>query len=88
MFAIQLAATVTAQYPLSDAMGVARNIFKRLDRLVIEVPSVQQDKVFKPVLPAVVTFCETFPPLFTAPLQSLFIKSKFWDWHRIQFELI
>ena len=65
MFAIQLAATVTAQYPLSDAMGVARNIFKRLDRLVIEVPSVQQDKVFKPVLPAVVTFCETFPPLCT-----------------------
>ena len=42
---------------------MARSIFKKLDILVAEVPPKKRDAVFKPVLPAVVSFCEIFPPL-------------------------
>lgn len=62
VFAIQLAANVTAQYPLPDAMGVAQSIFKKLNHLVVEVPSSKRDMTFKPILIAVVILCETFPP--------------------------
>ena len=63
MFAIQLAANVTTKYPLSDAMGVACSIFKKLNHLVVEVPSTKRDITFKPILTAVIIICETFPPL-------------------------
>lgn len=63
MFAVQLAAYVTNQYPLPESLGVIRDIFKRLHRFTEEIPSEKHHEVFIPILPFVVLFCETFPPL-------------------------
>ena len=76
VFAIQLAAHVTHQYPLPDAMGVARNVFKKLNHLVVEIPLAKQEEVFKPVLPAIVIFCEAFPPLCVDATEFLLNLSK------------
>ena len=58
-----MAANVIAQYPLADSIGVAQSIFKKLDHLISEVPPKRRDAVFKPILPAVIALCETFPLL-------------------------
>ena len=64
MFAIQLAAHVIHQYPLPESVGLVKDsIFKKLHRFIDEVPSKRQHGVFFPLLPAMVLFCQTFPPL-------------------------
>ena len=63
MFAVQLAAYVTNQYPLPESLGLIRDIFKRLHQFTEELPSEKHHEVFVPLLPFVVLFCETFPPL-------------------------
>ena len=76
VFAIQLAANVATKYPLPDAMGLTRSIFKKLDLLVVEVPPKKWNSFFKPILPAVVMFCQTFPPLCTEATAFLLHLSK------------
>lgn len=44
-------------------MGTASDIIRRLGRLTTEVPVNKRDAVFKPLLPCVVSLCETFPPI-------------------------
>ena len=63
MFAVQLVAYVTNQYPLPESLGLIRVIFKRLHRFTEEIPSEKHHEVFIPLLSFVVLFCETFPPL-------------------------
>ena len=63
MFAVQLAAYVTNQYPLPEYLGVTRDIFKHLHRFTEEISSEKHHEVFIPLLSFVVLFCETFPPL-------------------------
>ena len=63
MFSVQLAAFVTNQYPLPESLGLIRDIFKRLHRFTEEIPSEKHHEVFIPLLPFVILFCETFPPL-------------------------
>ena len=63
MFAVQLVAYVTNQYPLSESLSLIRDIFKRLHRFTEEIPSEKHHDVFITLLPFVVLFCETFPPL-------------------------
>ena len=51
------------QYPLPDAMGIAKDIFKRLTVLASEIPVQIREEYFQPLLPSVVKLCQTFPPL-------------------------
>ena len=44
-------------------MGVVKDIFKKLHVLANKIPAHKRDSFFKPLLPAVTTFCQTFPPL-------------------------
>ena len=62
-FGIQLAAHVIEQYPLPDAMGIAKDIFKRLMVLNNEIPASMREEYFLPLLPSVVKLSKTFPPL-------------------------
>lgn len=62
-FGIQLAAHVIEQYPLPDAMGIARDIFNRLMVLNNEIPASVREEYFLPLLPSVVKLSKTFPPL-------------------------
>ena len=62
-FGIQLAAHVIEQYPLPDAMGIAKDIFKRLMVLSNEIPASLREGYFLPLLPSVVKLSKTFPPL-------------------------
>ena len=64
-FTIHLAAHVTQQYPLPEAVGVVKDIFKRLHVLANEIPEDKRETFFKPLLPALTKFCQTFPPLCT-----------------------
>ena len=72
MFAVQLAANVTNQYPLPESLGVVRDIFKHLHPLTEEIPSEKHHKVFIPLLPFVILICETFPPLSVEATDILF----------------
>lgn len=51
------------QYPLPDAMGIAKDIFKRLVVLNNEIPASMREEYFLPLLPSVVKLTKTFPPL-------------------------
>ena len=51
------------QYPLPDAMGIAKDIFKRLMVLNNEIPASMREEYFLPLLPSVVKLTKTFPPL-------------------------
>ena len=75
-FAVQLAAQVIQQYPLPDAMGIARDIFKRLMVLANEIPIHMREKYFQPLLPSVVKLCQTFPPLCSEATEFLVHLSK------------
>ena len=50
------------QYPLPDAMGIVKDIFKRLTILASEIPVQIQEEYFQPLLPSVVKLCQTFLP--------------------------
>lgn len=63
LFAVQLATQVTHHYPLPESMGTASDMIRRLGRLTTEVPVKKRDLVFKPLLPCVVSLCQTFPPI-------------------------
>lgn len=54
---------MTQQYPLPEAVDIVKDIFKRLRVLANEIPADKRDTFFKPLLPAVTKFCQTFPPL-------------------------
>lgn len=75
-FAIQLAAHIIQQYPLPDAMGIARDIFQRLTIIANEIPADMRELYFIPLLPAVVQLCQTFPPLSTEATEFLVQLSK------------
>lgn len=75
-FAVQLAAEVMEQYPLPEAMGTAKDIFKRLTALSNEIPENVRESYFRPILPAVVQLCRTFPPLCTEATEFLVHLSK------------
>lgn len=51
------------QYPLPEAMGITKDIFKRLTVLASEIPAKIREEYFHPLLPSVVKLCQTFPPL-------------------------
>ena len=59
------------QYPLPEAVGVVKDIFKRLHVLANEIPEDKRDTFFKPLLPALTKFCQTFPPLCTDTTELL-----------------
>ncbi|KAL5467653.1 hypothetical protein EMCRGX_G031914 [Ephydatia muelleri] len=75
-FAVQLAAHVIHHYPLTDAMGVAKDIFKQLSTLANEIPAHMREVYFLPILPAIVLFCKTFPPLSVEATNFLVTLSK------------
>lgn len=75
-FAVQLAAHVIHHYPLTDAMGVAKDIFKQLSTLANEIPAHMREVYFLPILPAIVLFCKTFPPLSVEATNFLVALSK------------
>ena len=60
---MQLAAHMIQQYPVPEAMGVAKDIFKRLTVLSAEVSSQVRESYFLAVLPSITLICRTFPPL-------------------------
>ena len=62
---------MTQQYPLPEAVDVVKDIFKRLHVLANEIPADKRDAFFKPLLPAVTKFCQTFPPLCTEATELL-----------------
>ena len=62
---------MTQQYPLPEAVDVVKDIFKRLHVLANEIPADKRDTFFKPLLPAVTKFCQTFPPLCTEATELL-----------------
>ena len=68
---MQLAAEVMKQYPLPEAMGTAKDIFKRLTVLSNEIPKSIRESYFLPVLPAIVKLCQTFPPLCSEATEFL-----------------
>ena len=71
-FTIHLAAHVTQQYPLSEAVGVVKDIFKRLHVLISQWdPWRQKGHFFKPLQPALTKFCQTFPLLCTDATELL-----------------
>ena len=75
-FAVQLAAHVIHHYPLTDAMGMAKDIFKQLLTLANEIPAHMRELYFLPILPAIVLFCKTFPPLAVEATNFLVTLSK------------
>ena len=64
------------QYPLPDAMGVAKDIFKRLMVLSNEIPASLREEYFLPLLPSVVKLSKTFPPLCKEAAEFLVHLSK------------
>lgn len=58
-----MAAHVIHQYPVPEAMGIAKDIFKRLSVLSSELPSNVRESYFLSVLPSLALLCKTFPPL-------------------------
>ena len=64
------------QYPLPDAMGIAKDIFKRLALLASEIPAKIREEYFHPLLPSVVKLCQTFPPLCSEATEFLVHLSK------------
>ena len=62
-FGIQLASQVLAHYPLPSATDTAQLLLKKLHTLLAEVPRQAHTDLFIPVLPFLVTLCQSFPPL-------------------------
>lgn len=62
-FGIQLASQVLAHYPLPSATDTAQQLLKKLHTLLAEVPRQAHTDLFTPVLPFLVTLCQSFPPL-------------------------
>lgn len=75
-FGVQLASHVIEQYPLPDAMGIAKDIFKRLMVLTNEIPASVREQYFLPILPSVVKLAKTFPPLCKEAAEFLVQLSK------------
>ena len=50
---------------------MVKDIFKRLHVLANEIPEDKRDTFFKPLLPAMTKFCQTFPPLCTDATELL-----------------
>ena len=75
-FGVQLAAHVIEQYPLPDAIGIAKDIFKRLMVLTNEIPASVREQYFIPILPAVVKLTKTFPPVCKEAAEFLVHLSK------------
>lgn len=71
MFGVQLAAHVIQQYPVPEAMGIAKDIFKRLTILSSELSSELRESYFLAVLPSISLICRTFPPLCSEATQFL-----------------
>lgn len=63
-------------YPLTDAMGMAKDIFKQLSTLANEIPAHMREVYFLPLLPAIVLFSKTFPPLSVEATDFLVALSK------------
>ena len=62
-FGILLASYVAQQYPLPEAYSIVDNILQRLLVLTNGLLSELREDYFLPLLPAIVRFCQTFPPL-------------------------
>lgn len=62
-FGLQLASQVLAQYPLPSAADTTQLLLKKLHALLAEVPRQAHVDLFLPVLPFLVTLCQSFPPL-------------------------
>lgn len=62
-FGFQLASQVLAHYPLPSATDTAQLLLKKLHALLAEVPRQAHADLFLPVLPFLVTLCQSFPPL-------------------------
>lgn len=62
-FGFQLASRVLAHYPLPSATDTAQLLMKKLHALLAEVPRQAHVDLFLPVLPFLVTLCQSFPPL-------------------------
>ena len=62
-FGVLLASYVVQQYPLQEALTIVDDILKRLLILTSEIPAHMREDYFTPLLPALVRFCRTFPPL-------------------------
>lgn len=71
VFGVQLAAHVIHQYPVPEAMGIAKDIFKRLTVLASEIPSNIRDGYFSAILPSIALLCKTFPPISTDATEFL-----------------
>ena len=63
VFGIQLAAHVIGQYPVPEAMGIAKNIIQQLTVLAGELTSPIRDDYYSAILPSLSLLCRTFPPL-------------------------
>ena len=50
---------------------MVKDIFKRLHVLANEIPEDKRETFFKPLLPALTKFCQTFPPLCTDATELL-----------------
>lgn len=71
VFGVQLAAHVIHQYPVPEAMRIAKDILQRLTVLAGELPHPLRDDYFRAVLPSVSLLCRTFPPLCTEATEFL-----------------
>jgi integrator complex subunit 2 len=70
-FGVLLASFVVQQYPLPEALSIVDEILKCLLALANEIPSHLREDYFAPLLPALVRFCRTFPPLCQKVTQLL-----------------
>ena len=73
---MQLAAHVIHQYPVPEAMGIAKDILKRLTVLSSELSSEARESYFLAVLPSLSLICQTFPPLCSEATEFLVHLSK------------
>jgi len=63
IFGIQLAAHVINQYPVPEAMGIAKSILQHVTVLAGELAGTARDNYYISVLPSLALLCRTFPPL-------------------------
>ena len=59
------------QYPVPDAMGIAKDILKRLTVLSEEIPQEVREGYFLSLLPSLTLLCKSFPPLSSEVTQFL-----------------
>jgi integrator complex subunit 2 len=71
VFAIQLTAHVTHQYPIPESLSILKDIFKKVHSFIEDIPTKSYHSFFVPILPALVKFCQSFPPLTTEVVEIL-----------------